>query len=289
MKFYQILWLLLVSSIWGSSHTLVRIAVAEWGSVVTTYFRISIAAIFLLLVLKSFQKTIELKKNLKDFLVIGFLNASFPIFLFAYAARTLPASYLVILNATTPIFNAVLSSLYLEDPLTIKKIVGILLGVFGIVLLEERGTILHVDQTTAIAMACALLASSCYAMSAVYLKKSKKKIDSTILTAGSNLVGSFFILPFAIQGNWHWSWNSALAAVVVLGVLGSGFAFVVYYRLMDEVGAFRASLTTFIMPVFGLFWGWLFLDEFANIPMIIGVGLIILATSLFLKREPGLK
>ena len=76
---------------------------------------------------------------------------------------------------------------------------------------------------------------------------------------------------------------------MVLGVFGSGLAFVIYYRLINEIGAFKASLTTFIMPVFGLFWGWLFLNEKANIPMMIGVLMIISATSLFLKREPALK
>ncbi len=289
MKKSQILWLIFVSAIWGASHTLVRIAVAEWGSALTTYFRISIAAITLVLLVKWMKKSLALKENFKDLLIIGFINASFPIFLFAYAARTLPASYLVILNATTPIFNATFSSIFLKDPFTKRKVLGILLGIAGIILLEERGTILHIDLVNSIAMGCALMASACYGIAAVYLKSSPRKIDPTVLTAGSNIVGSFFLLPFAIQGDWHWSWNASLPSIMVLGVFGSGLAFVIYYRLINEIGAFKASLTTFIMPVFGLFWGWLFLNEKANFPMMIGVVMIISATSLFLKREPVLK
>lgn len=286
MKTSQILWLLFVSAIWGASHTLVRIAVPEWGSALTTFFRISIAAITLTLVLRGMHKSLNFKENIKQFLIVGLLNASFPIFLFAYAARTLPASYLVILNATTPIFNAILSSIFLKDPFTVKKVLGIILGISGIVLLEEKGTIPHLDTATWFAMGCALLASACYGMTAVYLKSSKKKIDPTVLTAVTNVIGAFFLLPFAFQGDWHWSWSAALPAVLVLGVFGSGLAFVMYYRLLNEIGAFQASMTTFIMPVFGLFWGWLFLDERANVPMLIGVGMIISATSLFLKRGP---
>jgi len=258
--------------------------VPEWGSALTTFLRIVIAAITLLLILKLMKKPVLFKENFREFLVVACLNAAFPIFLFAYAARTLPASYLVILNATTPIFNATFSSLFLKDPFTFKKVVGIFLGITGIVLLEERGTILHLDAETWFAMGCALFASACYGLVAVYLKRLPKKVDPIVLTAGSNVVGAFLLLPFAFQGDWHWSSGAALPAILTLGMMGSGVAFVIYYRLLNEIGAFQASLTTFIMPVFGLFWGWLFLDEKANLAMLIGVGMIISATALFLKR-----
>ena len=284
MLFTQFLWLLLVSAIWGASHTLIRIAVPEWGSALTTFLRIGIAAVTLTLLVRGMHKTLRLRENFREYFIVAVTNASFPIFLFAYAARTLPASYLVILNATTPIFNAVFSSLFLKDPFTLKKIIGILLGMSGIVLLEQQGTILHVGSEEWIAIGCALFASACYGISAVYLKGLKKKIDPTALTASTSIMGALFMLPFAINGDWHFTWGPALPAILLLGILGSGFAFVIYYRLLQEIGAFRASLTTFLMPIFGLFWGWLFLDERANLPMFIGVGLIISSTALFLKK-----
>lgn len=284
MKISHVLWLLIVSAIWGASHSLVRIAVAEWGSSITTFLRITIAAVTLGLILRGMKKPLQFKENFREFLVVACLNAAFPIFLFAYAARTLPASYLVILNATTPIWSAVFSSILLKDPFTLKKGFGLILGISGIVLLEERGTILHVDFESFFAMGCALFACACYGLVAVYLKRSPKKIDPTVLTAGSNMIGTFLLLPFAFQGDWHWSSGVALPSILVLGVLGSGLAFVIYYRLLNEVGAFKATLTTFIMPVFGLFWGWLFLGEQANFSMLVGVLLIISATALFLKR-----
>jgi drug/metabolite transporter (DMT)-like permease len=286
MKASQFLLLLFVSAIWGASHSLIRITVPEWGSAITTFLRIGIAAVTLTLLLMMMKKKLNFRENFKQFFIVGFLNASFPIFLFAYAAKSLPASYLVILNASTPIFNAILSSLFLSDPFTIKKILGISLGISGIVMLEQRGTIEHVDSVSGFAMACTLLASACYGMSAVYLKKSERKVDPIILTAGSNVIGMMFLFPFAMNGDWHWTWNAALPSILILGVLGSGFAFVIYYGLLQKIGAFRASLSTFILPVFGLFWSWLFLDEIPNAYMMIGVVLIISATSLFLKRDP---
>lgn len=284
MKLSQLMLLLLVSAIWGASHSLIRITVPEWGSVMTAFLRVSIAALTLFFILKSMKKEMNFKANFKEFLVVACLNAAFPIFLFSYAAQTLPASYLVILNATTPLFNAVFSSVFLSDRFTLKKACGIMLGVAGIILLEERGTIPHLDSKSWFAMGCVLLASASYGLVAVYLKRLPKKIDPIILTTGSNLVGSFLFLPFAFQENWHWSWGPALPAILVLGVFGSGIAFVIYYRLLNEIGAFQASMTTFIMPVFGLFWGWLFLNETANLPMMIGVGLIISATALLMQR-----
>lgn len=284
MKTVQVVWLLIVSAIWGASHSLVKIAVAEWGSSLTTFLRIVIAAVTLTFVLNAMRRSIQFRQNYKEFIVVACLNAAFPIFLFAYAARTLPASYLVILNATTPIWSAIFSSFLLKDPFTLKKGLGIILGISGIVLLEERGTILQVDFESLFAMGCALFACACYGLVAVYLKKSPKKIDPTVLTAGSNMIGAFLLLPFAFQGEWHWTSGAALPAILALGVLGSGLAFVIYYRLLNEVGPFKATLTTFIMPVFGLFWGWLFLDEQPNISMLVGVLLIISATALFLKR-----
>jgi len=285
MKYSQFLWLLLVSAIWGASHTLLRIAVPEWGSALTAFFRMAIAATTLIFLLMGMHKKIRFKENIRAYLIVGFLNASFPIFLFAYAARSLPASYLVILNSMSPIFNALFSSLFLKDPFTGRKGLGILLGIGGIVLLEERGTITQMDSVSWFAMGCGLLASACYALAAVYVKAAKKKIEPTVLTAGSNIIGTLFLFPFALQGDWHWTWGNALPAVLMLGILGSGFAFVIYYRLIAEIGAFRSSLTTFVMPIFGLFWGWWFLDEKANSFMLIGVAMIISATSLFMKPE----
>ena len=285
MKYSQFLWLLLVSAIWGASHTLLRIAVPEWGSALTAFFRMAIAAATLIFLLMGMHKKIKFKENLKSYLIVGFLNASFPIFLFAYAARTLPASYLVILNSMSPIFNAIFSSVFLKDPFTLRKLCGILLGIGGIILLEARGTIAQLDQVGWFAMGCGLMASACYGLAAVYVKASKKKIEPTVMTAGSNVVGMLLLFPLTLQSDWHWTWGNALPAVLMLGILGSGFAFVIYYRLIAEIGAFRASLTTFVMPIFGLFWGWWFLDEKANSFMIIGVAMIIGATSLFMKKE----
>src|ERR1700751_1313686 len=131
MKISELLWLLLVSAIWGASHTLVRITVPEWGSILTAFLRVAIATLTLLFLITSTHKKLNLRENFKSYLIVGILNASFPIFLFAYAARSLPASYMVILNAMSPVFNAIFSSLFLGDPFSLRKLFGIFLGMSG--------------------------------------------------------------------------------------------------------------------------------------------------------------
>jgi drug/metabolite transporter (DMT)-like permease len=290
MTIAQILKLLAAAAIWGASHTLVRITVPEIGPTLTAFLRIFIAALTLGAYLLWLRGRISLKENFKDYLIVGLLNAALPIYLFSFASMRLPASYLVILNATAPISNALFSSLFLRDPFSIRKVAGILLGISGVFLLSHYGSIDARGEGVWLAMAAGLIAAICYSLCAVYIKKFVKGGNPVALTVGSSWVSCALIVPFAAAAfanqSFTWQTNSlsqVVGALMILGVMGSGVAFVFYYQLVSEIGAFRTSLVTFLMPVFGLIWGWLLLDEQVTLGMLFGVSVILGATSLFMK------
>jgi drug/metabolite transporter (DMT)-like permease len=287
----QIFRLFFAAAVWGSSHVLVRISAPEIGASLTAFSRILIAAITLSVFIFSTKLSFNLKTQFKDFLVVGILNAAMPLFLFAYASLVLPASYLVILNATMPAFSAIFSSLFLGDSFTTKKVCGIVLGMGGIVLLSQFGTVNQAGEGVAVAMGAGLLASASYGACSVYVKSRNNATSPVVLTAGSNWVGAMILLPFAAwffgrHGSFEWvhhSFSTVVMALMILGIFGSGIAFVVFYKLIAEVGAFRSSLVSFLSPVFGLFWGWIFLSEVITPGMLLGVAMILAATSLFMK------
>lgn len=292
MTLSQILRLLFSAAVWGASHVFVRITAPEIGPTLTAFARIFVAALTLSVFLRFRKIQVNLALNLKHFAVIGVLNTALPLFLFAYASMKLPASYLVILNATMPVFNAIFSSVFLADPFTLRKFFGIALGMSGIVLLESYGSIDPAGDGFWLAMVAGLTASACYGGCAVYIKKCVTNTPPLLLTAGSNWIGFLLLAPFSLwsyqhHGDFTWtqhSWQLVLMAIMMLGIFGSGIAFVVYYGLIAEVGAFRSSVTAFMMPVFGIIWGWLFLSERITPGMLGGVAMILIATSLFLKR-----
>jgi drug/metabolite transporter (DMT)-like permease len=293
MSISQIFRLLFIAAIWGGSHVLVRITAPEIGPTLTAFSRILIAAIVLSLFVVMKRLRFDWKNHWFHFVAVGILNTAFPLFLFAYASLVLPASYLVILNATMPVFNAIFSSLFLGDSVTFKKVSGIILGLSGVVLLSEYGSADRAGEGFLVAMIAGLAASASYGACSVYIKKRAYAVTPMALTAGSNWIGFLILLPFAFWSfnyhgafEWaHYSWHIVLMAITILGVFGSGIAFAIYYGLITEMGAFRSSIVAFLMPVFGLLWGRLFLNEEMTAGMLGGVALILIATSLFLKRS----
>ena len=287
MSFVQIFQLLLIAAFWGGSHVLVRASAPVLGPYVIAWGRVFVASVFLFFYLNAKKLSFDFIKNYKAFLVMGFLYAAFPFLMFSLASIYLPASYLVILNATNPVFTALFMSLFFGESFTLKKGCGISLGVLGVVLIEQFGSIPVFNQQAALSLIAGLSASASYAMGGIYVKRKLTHLPPEVLTGGGNMVAVLFLLPLFLM---HLpslglvlseEQRSAWLCVIALGVFSSGIAFVMFYKLIRELGAFRSSLVTFLMPVFGMIWGVLFLHETVNSGMILGASVIIFATSLF--------
>ena len=271
--------LVALAVIWSASFALIRVLAPVLGPVWVAAARLLVGGGALVLGLLAVHRHASPARHWRAFLFIGVVNSTLPFLLYAYAALVLPASYLVILNAALPLFAAVAASVWLDDPLTANKVAGIAAGIAGVALVSRAGPLVP-DAGVAIAVAASLGAVACYAAAGVWLKRRGASLDPLAVAAWSQLLGGLALLPLAplapIRGEIT---PVVLIDVAMLALVCSGVAYVLYFRLIADVGPTRAMTVTFLMPAFGILWGYLFLDETITLPMLGGAALIVAGTA----------
>jgi drug/metabolite transporter (DMT)-like permease len=280
MELTDIILLCLLSAIWGSSFMFMRYLSPIVGPVLTADMRLLIAGIFLVVVFLIIRFKPEWRKNWKHFLSIGVINSAVPFLLFSFAALSLPASLEVIFNSLSPMFGAIFSAIWLNDRLTPRKICGLLLGISGVLLIAGLDR-LAASPAAVLAIAACLLATVCYGLAGIYVKKRAKDVKPLALAGGSQLLAGLLLFPFiALSPPRNGVSSRTALIIVVFALLCSAIAYVIYYRLISRVGPTRALTVTFLMPVFGMLWGALFLNEEITLGMIGGVVTILSGTFL---------
>jgi len=284
--------LFFLAAIWGASFLFMRVSVPAFGPVALIMFRVGIAAAFLWLAGRFFKHPLQAGRLWRHFLIIGVLNSALPFILFAYAAQSLPASLLAILNATSPLFGAAIGALWLRTPLTGAVAVGLACGLAGVtVLVGQNLALAGTSEWTAIA--AGLLAPLSYSVASIYTKSRPGLATPFNNAHGSMWMATLVVLPlflfapirqFPDAGDW--------AAVSLLGIVCTGAAYLLYFRLIDDVGPTRALSVTFLIPVFGVLWGAVFLDEAIGWHTVLGGALILtgIATTAGLfgpRRQPA--
>ncbi|MCF7696872.1 DMT family transporter [Mycetohabitans sp. B2] len=297
--------LLALAALWSTSFLFVRIGVAEFGVVPMVALRVSIGATFLialLIVRKGVKgKWRDSQRKLWPLFVLGVLNAAMPFCLFAYAVPALSVSLACVINATAPLWGALVAFLWLGDRPSIMRIAGIVLCFAGVTLMvgsqiSATGSVADAApcaRTTALAAGAGLTATALLGIAANYTKRYLSDIDPLMIAAGSLVGASIVLLPLAA---WAWpatpvsmrAWLAALA----LGVACTGVAYVLYFRLLNAGGPAQAMTATFVIPVFGILWDSLFLSLSISIWMmeccaIVLVGTV-LATGLIERLRPQL-
>jgi len=257
-----------------------KVLVPIFGIAMTSSFRLLSASLFLL-ILFVFQKyKINWRKNYLIFIVIGIGNSAIPFFLYSFAAQYIDASISVILNSTAPMFGAIFSYLIVKEKLGYQKIFGLIIGFVGVGVITSFSFGGNSNEVTLSIVSC-ITAAAFYGLSGVITKKYAMHIEAKELTAGSLLFAGVslipFILIFPIRGEVS---ISASLLVVVFGVLCTSIAYLIYYYLIKQVGAVKALTVTYLMPVFGILWSFIFLEE--NITLSVIVGLIIILIGIFL-------
>jgi len=280
MKPIYLIELITLAAIWGASFIFMRIGSPEFGPFLFMALRTLTASLFLipLVYLAKQQKALEGYKL--KILLAGQLNTAIPFVLFGYATLTLAAGTTSVLNSTTPMFGAIVAYLWLKERLSVSASLGLIIGFIGVYFLVfDKVSISEKDIITP--AVSVLAASFCYGFSANYTKKYLSGINSVALAAGSQISASLtlipislFFLPAEIPS------NEAFISVILLGVVCTGIAYIIFFNLIANLGPARAMSVTYLIPAFGLLWGNLFLDETISQWMIIGCGLILTGVAL---------
>lgn len=271
--------LILLSAIWGGSFILTRIGAPIIGPAMLIELRLGLAALFLLGFGVLLKKNLGHLKDWKHFAILGFFNSALPFLLFAVAAKTLSASLLSILNATSPIWAAVIGALWFRTKLSLKSVIGLALGVTGVALLVGFDhSALQPEAPFAIALV--LGAAFCYGIATTYAKTAPK-IDSFANAHGCMWAGALLVLPSVPAfGHTFTPAPEMIALVLAIGIVCSGIAYILYFRLIEDLGPTSALTVTFIVPVFGVIWGHIFLDEPIGIATIAGAMIVIVGTAM---------
>ena len=274
-----------LSALWGSSFMLLRIAAPVIGPNVLAAGRIGLATLTLTLIMLAMKQRWPWR-HWRELALLGALSVAVPFLLFAWAALRLPAGYSALLNSTAVVFGTLASAWLKEDTLTARKLLGCALGFVGVGLIVRLGPVDPTSQVLLAALACTG-AAACYGLATPLMKRATTRMEPLAIAAGIHFISLVMLLPGAAV-SWptaHFT-PGALAAMLMLGVVTSGLAYWVHLRLIRHVSPVAAISPAFMIPVFGVTWGHLFLGEELGSGIWGGGALILLATALVTGFNP---
>jgi drug/metabolite transporter (DMT)-like permease len=280
MKTRDIGELLLLSALWGGSFLCVRVAAPVLGPIVLIELRVLIAGLALLLYAVLTRMSLNLRKHWRYYLMVGILNSAIPFTLIATAELRLTAGLAAILNATSPLFGAVIAALWIKEALTVKKIIGLVLGLAGVAVLVGWSS-LPFTAVVVLSVVASLVAAAFYGVASVYTKVMARGASSGAVATCSQLGAALFLLPLTFAAPMqHMATPTVLLAVLFLALFCTAIAYLLYFRLIANVGPTRALTVTFLAPIFGVLWGVLLLGESLTWSTIIGFAIILSGTGL---------
>lgn len=271
--------LILLAALWGSSFLFMRIAVPTLGPAFLIEARVLFAALFLFAVALVMKRKLNLLQYKKHFFIIGLFNTALPFLLYAYAAQTLNASTLSILNSTAAIWGSAIAVVWTKTPLTKKTSLGLTLGVIGVAVLVGWDAA-QLGEGSGLAIFAGIMAAACYGIASNYTKTAPQ--ISTFNNAHGNMwAASLLILPLLpfVPVREAITVDVGLS-VIALGIFCTGVAYLLYFKLIADVGAASALSVTFLIPAFGIFWGHVILDEPIGWNTMFGTLLVISGTML---------
>ncbi|MDA7819035.1 DMT family transporter [Gammaproteobacteria bacterium] len=267
MEFKYWVLLIFLGALWGSAFMFIKVATPEYGPVALVNARLIIASLIFLPILLRKKYLPLLAPIWKHILVLSVINNMIPFTLFSFASLGSSSNILAILNATTAFNTMVIAYFWINESVTFKQIVGLILGFIGVIILVNPQN----SEATLISSISCLVAAAFYSLSTVFIQKNSAKTNKLVLIGWSIVFSavlmmpiSYIYLPESIP-----SFEANISAVW-LGAVSTGLGFLGYVRLIDKIGAVKTSIVAYFLPVFGILWGYIFLDEKISISVVIG-------------------
>ncbi len=275
---------MLLAAIWGASFLFMRISTIEFGAFATAGVRVAIASAFLLPILLYRGLGPQLRRHWKRVFFVGLLNSGIPFACFSFALLSITTGLSALLNATVPMFGALVAWLWLRDKPGGSRMLGLLIGFVGVAMLAWDTASFKPDASGVApgwAVLACLMACVCYSLAASYTKRYLSDLPPLVTATGSQLGAT---LGLALPTAWFWPAQtpgpSAWLALLAVGVVCTGLAYVLYFRLMVHAGPARALSVTYVVPVFAVLYGLLFLGEAVTPWMLLCAVIIIFGTAL---------
>ncbi len=274
-----------LSALWGASFMFIRMAAPVMGPWVLGAGRVALAALTLAVLMRVLRHHWPWQAW-RSLAVLGALTVAVPFMLYAWAGLHLPAGYSALLNTTAVLFGALSSAWFKEDTLSWRKLLGCAIGFVGVGLIVRLGPVPLTGTTLLAALAC-ITAAACYGLATPLMKRATKQLQPLGIAAGIHLAALLMVLPGAA-----WTLPTArftvptVAAMAVLGIVTSGLAYWVHLRIIRQVTPVAAMSPVFLIPVFGVTWGHLFLGEALSPGIFAGGALVLLASALVTGFNP---
>ena len=279
MKTHDMLRLLFLSALWGGSFIFIRIAAPVLGPIYLVELRVVVAGLTLLLYAMATKRPLGLRTHWRAYLVLGAINSAIPFVLISTAELRLTASTAAVLNATSPLFGALIAAIWIHDPFTLRKFIGLVLGITGVAIVVGLGA-LEPGIGLWLAVIASLTAAFFYGLGSVFTKARVHGAPMLGLAAGSQLGAGIVLaplVPFAAPAAPITL--TALVAALVLALACTALAYVIYFQLIANIGPTGTLTVTFLAPVFGVLWAFLFLHEPITLGSIVGSIVILIAAA----------
>lgn len=286
MQTRHFLQLIALSALWGATFPLLRIASPALGPWVVAGLRCVLASVVLTVLMLSLRERWPLRAAWPRLAILSLLTVVAPFVLFNRAALAIPSGYSAVLNATSPLFGVLGAAVAREERLTARRLLGCAAGFAGVALLVQLGPVAVTPQVVLAALACTAAAAS-YGFGAILMKRATMAHDPLPASATVHVAAALILLlPMGIAAPSVHPTPGAMIAVTVLGTITSGFMYWLSMRLMREIPASAATSAAFMIPLFGVTWGGLFLGEAVTASMLPGCVLVLAATALITGFNP---
>jgi drug/metabolite transporter (DMT)-like permease len=270
---------------WSLQFIFLRVAVPFFGTPAVAEARALFGALFLLpWAIWVARQPLRARERWRDHVEIALVNNVAPFLCFAWAATVLPASYLAVINGMVPLWTAVMAALVLKEPFGARRAAGFLLGIGGVALIANLGP-LELTARTAAGTLAAVGGAFFWGWAGVLIKQRSEHVPAMGLAAGSIACAALIMAPLWLSAPAPAAWTGGpFLSLLAVGLICSGLAYLPFFTLIRDIGPSRTLTVGLAVPVLGVLWGWLLLDEAVTLTMLLGMALVVAALALVQRR-----